>query len=138
MMLTEYDDSRHRAQTIALWKTVFGYEAAHNEPGLVIDKKIAVDDLFYVALDGETVIGTIMTGYDGHRGWIYSVAVHPDHRRKGIGSKLLNHALAKLAALGCNKVNLQILETNKDVKAFYAAHGFLVEERVSMGMRLPE
>jgi len=136
MMITEYDNTTHRQQVIALWQTVFGYEAAHNEPGLVIDKKTAVDNLFYVAMAEDIVIGTIMCGYDGHRGWIYSVAVHPDHRRKGLGSKLLRHALGKLAALGCNKVNLQIVEANKDVKAFYAAHGFLVEERVSMGLRL--
>jgi len=136
MIITEYRNTAHRQQTIDLWKKVFGYEATHNEPGLVIDKKVAVDDLLYVAVKDDEVIGTIMAGYDGHRGWVYSVAVHPDHRRKGLGSKLLEYAQDKLVALGCNKINLQILEKNKNVQAFYAAHGYEVEERVSMGKRL--
>ena len=67
-----YSDAAHRAQVIALWETVFGYEAAHNQPALVIDKKIAIDDgLFFVARSGADIIGTVMAGYDGHRGWIY-------------------------------------------------------------------
>jgi len=81
-----FDNSAHRDQVIVLWKAVFGYEAAHDRPALVIDKKLEVeDDLFFVALIDDKIIGTIMAGYDGHRGWIYSVAVHPEHRKQGIG-----------------------------------------------------
>jgi hypothetical protein len=56
---------------IALWDAVFGYEATHNRPDLVIDKKIGNGDkLFFVALSTARVIATIMAGYDDHRGWI--------------------------------------------------------------------
>jgi ribosomal protein S18 acetylase RimI-like enzyme len=134
-----YMDAVHRSQVIALWKTVFGYEAAHNNPNLAIDKKIEVDDqLFFVAVADKTVVGTIMAGYDGHRGWLYSVAVAPSHRRQGIGARLVSHAQGALIHKGCVKINLQILEGNEGVTAFYSSLGFSVEKRVSMGKRIPE
>src|SRR5690242_17575793 len=116
----KYNDQSHRSQVIALWQTVFAYETAHNHPALVIDKKLAVsDDLFFVAVADNTVIGTIMAGYDGHRGWIYSVAVSPSHRRRGIGSQLVSHAERELIAKGAVKINLQIMQGNEAVTAFY-------------------
>jgi ribosomal protein S18 acetylase RimI-like enzyme len=97
-----YSDADHRAEVIALWDAVFGYEATHNRPDLVIDKKIGNGDkLFFVALSTGRVIGTIMAGYDGHRGWIYSVAVSPGHRRQGVGSHLVCFAERALASRGC-------------------------------------
>lgn len=137
VLITPYVDGRHRPQVVALWQAVFGYEAAHNEPNLAIDRKLAVDDqLFFVAVDGETVVGTIMAGYDGHRGWIYSVAVDPARRRAGIGSRLVQAAEQALAERGCVKINLQIATGNERVAAFYESLGFAVEERVSMGKRV--
>jgi ribosomal protein S18 acetylase RimI-like enzyme len=137
--ITHYEDSSHRNQVIALWRTVFGYETAHNRPDIVIDKKLAVkDDLFFVAIADKTVIGTLMAGYDGHRGWIYSVAVSPSHRRRGIGSRLVSHAEQALARNGCVKINLQIVEDNESVSAFYASLGFSIENRISMGKCIPE
>jgi ribosomal protein S18 acetylase RimI-like enzyme len=134
-----FQDAAHRAKVIALWTAVFGYEAAHNQPAPVLDKKLAVDDgLLFVAVSGQEVIGTVMAGYDGHRGWIYSVAVSPDHRRKGVGSQLVAVAERALAARGCVKINLQIMEGNERVTAFYAALGFSVEKRISMGKRINE
>ena len=84
------------------------------------------------------VVGTIMAGYDGHRGWIYSVAVSPSHRRQGIGSRLVSHAERALTDRGCMKINLQIMEGNESVTAFYASLGYSVEKRVSMGKRVSE
>lgn len=136
--ITPYQDASHRGQVIALWETVFGYEARHNQPGLAIDKKREVDDLFFVAMDGQAVVGTIMCGYDGHRGWIYALAVAPSHRRQGIGSRLVSQAEQALGHRGCLKINLQILEENQSVAAFYASLGYAVERRISMGKLLPE
>ena len=137
--IVAFDNSTHRDQVLRLWELVFGYEAPHNAPALVIDKKLAVaDGLFFVALTGSTVVGTTMAGYDGHRGWIYSMAVHPGHRKRGIGSQLLSCAEEQLVGRGCLKINLQIMHGNERVRAFYEANGYSVEERVSMGKRLSQ
>jgi ribosomal protein S18 acetylase RimI-like enzyme len=77
-----------------------------------------------------------MGGYDGHRGWVYSVAVRPQHRRRGIGRALLARLEAALIERGCLKVNLQVRASNAEVIAFYERLGYVVEERVSMGKRL--
>ena len=85
-----YADLEHRDEVIALWRSALNYTTGHNEANLVIDKKLAVvDDLFYVAVMNKIVVGTAMAGYDGHRGWLYSVCVHEDHRKLGIGADLV-------------------------------------------------
>lgn len=99
--------------------------------------KLAIQpELFLVAADEEKIIGTIMAGYDGHRGWLYAVAVSRSHRRRGVGHALVREAEIRLAALGCRKVNLQIRATNSQVHAFYARLGYGTEDRISMGKRL--
>ncbi|THB76252.1 MAG: GNAT family acetyltransferase [Desulfobacteraceae bacterium] len=135
--IVEYDNAVHRNEVKDLWQAVFGYEAAHNAPELVIDKKLQYGDgLFFVACTDNQVVGTVMAGYDGHRGWIYSIAVHPAQRKQGLGSSLLTHAENRLLKVGCLKVNLQIMEGNEAVQQFYVANGFSEEKRVSMGKRL--
>lgn len=132
--IRQYEDSTDRAQVIELWRTVFGYEAAHNEPALSISKKLANrDGLFFVATEGPKVGGTVMAGYDGHRGWLYAVAVHPDLRRSGLGKRLVQFAEDALTAAGCMKVNLQLLASNEATADFYKSLGYTVEPRVSMG-----
>jgi ribosomal protein S18 acetylase RimI-like enzyme len=136
-VIANYSNNHHRHAVIALWETVFGYETAHNTPSLAIDKKLAVaDELVFVAVRDEEVIGTVMAGYDGHRGWLYSVAVHPAHRREGLGAKLVRHAEDALIARGCMKINLQIVSANASVAAFYEALGYSIEPRISMGKKI--
>ena len=126
-----------RSATIALWKSVFSYTAPHNEPGLAIDNKVAMDDgLFFVACNGNEIVGTVMAGYDGHRGWIYSLAVRPDQQKQGVGKRLMVHAEAALSELKCPKVNLQVLDSNTGVVEFYKRLGYAIEPRVSMGKLL--
>ena len=132
-----YRDRLHRAQVVALWQEAFGYDSAHNLPSLAIDKKLAVNDgLFFVATDKKVVIGTLLAGYDGHRGWLYSVAVRADYRRQGLGASLVRHAEQALTALGCMKINLQITGGNEAVVGFYEALGYGVEPRISMGKKI--
>jgi ribosomal protein S18 acetylase RimI-like enzyme len=120
-----------------LWGEVFPDDPPHNAAAVAIPRKLAVQpELFFVAEEQSRVAGTIMAGYDGHRGWLYAVAVSPRLRRLGIGTALVRHAESALAALGCLKVNLQVRASNAGVVAFYRKLGFAVEERVSMGKRL--
>ncbi|MBU0494694.1 MAG: GNAT family acetyltransferase [Chloroflexi bacterium] len=127
------------AAVAALWREVFPGSPAWNHPETDIQRKLAVQrELFLVALLGSEIVGTAMAGYDGHRGWVYYVAVSPGHRRQGIGSALMRAVEHRLAAAGCPKLNLQVRATNHAVVAFYEQLGYQVEERVSMGKRLPE
>ena len=93
-------------------------------------------ELFIVALIENELVGTALGGYDGHRGWVYYVAVNPKFRRRGIGAALMKRVEQDLAELGCPKLNLQVRAENRDVVAFYESLGYRVEERVSMGKRL--
>ncbi len=138
-VIKQFNDNDHRAAVIDLWSSVFGYQTAHNEPELVIDKKLAVDDgLFFVAEADDVVVGTVLGGYDGHRGWVYSLAVLPDHQAQGVGSALMNHVETALAERGCLKINLQIMEGNEQVQSFYESLGYSSEKRVSMGKRVTD
>ena len=121
---------------IALWEEVFPNAAPHNQPARVIEDKLAVDDLIFVAEDNGKIIGACQAGYDGHRGWLYGVAVSLDQRRRGIGSMLVSIAIEALRERGCRKVNLQIRPDNTAVAAFYKAQNFEIEERLSMGRQV--
>jgi ribosomal protein S18 acetylase RimI-like enzyme len=136
MQIRPYRASDESA-VIDLWSRVLTDSSPHNAPIASIQKKLAVaDDLLLVAVAEASVVGTIMGGYDGHRGWIYSVAVSPEFRRKGIGSALVRHVEEMLARRGCSKVNLQIRESNSAVSVFYEQLGYSIEPRISMGRRL--
>lgn len=122
------------AGVVHLWRSVFGYEAAHNDPATVIAKKLCVQrELFLVADEGGRVVGTVLGGYDGHRGWIYSLAVETAQRRRGIGRRLVQHLERALVELGCLKINLQIVAGNAAVVGFYERLGYKTEPRISMG-----
>ncbi len=122
---------------VALLSQVLPSSAPHNNPSTSIRKKLlAGDGLLLVAEVNGQLAGTAMGGYDGHRGWIYSVAVLPQYRRQGVGSSLI-HALEQLLTkLGCLKINLQVVASNAAVVEFYKKLGFEIEERLSMGKKL--
>ncbi|HUQ13496.1 MAG TPA: GNAT family acetyltransferase [Novosphingobium sp.] len=130
--------NRHFDGVDRLWRTVFPGDPPRNRAAQAIPAKLALgDDLLLVAETPEgAVIGTIMAGWDGHRGWLYAVAVDPAAQRGGVGRRLVEAALARLAERGCGKVNLQVREGNEAVVAFYHRLGFDVEPRTSMGRTL--
>ena len=108
-----------------------------NDPHKDVARKLRVQpNLFLVATEGEAIVGTVMAGYDGHRGWINYLGVRPDHRGRGVGRALMAEAERLLREAGCPKINLQVRSTNTAVIAFYRAIGFAVDDVVSMGKRL--
>jgi ribosomal protein S18 acetylase RimI-like enzyme len=120
----------------SLWREVFPDGPPWNAANVAIPAKLAVQpELFIVALDGDEVVGSIIAGYDGHRGWLYMLAVSNSHRRRHIGSALVREAEARLAAKGCQKINLQVRTSNATVVEFYKKLGYVIEERISMGKR---
>ncbi len=130
---------KDRDGLISLWADIFPASSPHNDPKTSLDKKLRHDpDLLLVAVKNGLVVGSVMGGYDGHRGWIYSLAVTPSLRRKGIASALMHEIEEKLRERGCLKVNLQVVSSNSEVVALYKELGFHVEERISMGKKLYE
>ena len=133
-----YKDEDESA-VIELWGRVFPNPSSWNGPSDDIARKLRVQrELFIVAdLDGE-IVGTAMGGFDGHRGWVYYVAVGPEHRRRGVGTALMKRVERALSLAGCHKVNLQVRASNADAAAFYESLGYSIEDRISMGKRLAE
>jgi ribosomal protein S18 acetylase RimI-like enzyme len=110
-----------------------------NNPERDIQLKVSHDaqNLLVATIDDQ-LIGTVMAGYEGHRGWINYLAVAPLHRYQGIGRRLMNAAEEKLRAQGCPKINLQIRVHNQEAINFYKAIGFNVDAVIGMGKRLEE
>lgn len=121
---------------IALWHAC-GLVVPQNNPKRDIARKLRVNaEWFLVGELDSAVIGTCLAGYEGHRGWINYLAVHPDQQRRGLARELMQHAETLLRAAGCPKINLQVRRTNAAVIAFYEAIGFAVDDVVSLGKRL--
>lgn len=121
----------------ALWNEALPGSQPWNEPRAAIRRKLLADDgLFFVGERHGRIVATALAGYDGVRGWIYSLAVDADHRRLGIGRRMIREAEQALLARGCAKINLQVRADNAEVVAFYERCGFAVEDRVSLGKPL--
>lgn len=124
-------------QVIALWNEVLPSTQPWNDPETIIRRKQKIDDrLFFVGALAERIVATVLAGYDGVRGWIYAVAVAPDCRRHGIGRRMIDKAERTLRSRGCQKINLQVRSSNREVVTFYEKLDFAVEDRVSMGKPL--
>ncbi len=136
MQVRPYEETDEQ-NVISLWREVFPDPPWWNDPALDIRRKLAVQrELFLVADDGGRVVGTAMGGYDGHRGWVYYVAVAPRSRRCGTGTALMRAVEARLTELGCRKLNLQVRAANAAVIDFYRNLGYTVQELISMGKLL--
>ena len=121
---------------VQLW-TDCGLVVPWNNPHRDIRRKREVrPDMFLVGCSAGQIIATVMAGYDGHRGWINYLAVHPNHQRSRIGSRMMNEAEIRLRAAGCPKINLQVRSANTNVIEFYKKIGYVVDDVVSLGKRL--
>jgi ribosomal protein S18 acetylase RimI-like enzyme len=109
---------------VQLWDDA-GLTRPWNDPRLDIERKMAVQpELFLVAEDGDAAIGSVMAGYDGHRGWLYYLAVADSHRGRGVARALVTEAERLLREMGCPKVQLMVREGNERVLGFYDALGY--------------
>ena len=78
----------------------------------------------FVAYDGKRLVGAVLAGDDGRRGYLYHLAVHAEYQRQGIGSNLLTHAIQALAKRGIRKCHVFVFPQNEASKHFLAKHGF--------------
>ena len=122
---------------VQLWRDC-GLTRPWNDPHQDIARKLSVSpELFFIGTDAQgQLIATVMVGYDGHRGWINYLAVHPSHQRQGHARQLMQQAEQLLTERGCPKLNLQVRAGNEAVIAFYESLGYTDDKTVSMGKRL--
>lgn len=121
---------------VSLWQ-VCELTVPWNNPHKDIARKLQVQpELFLVGILDSRLIATVMGGYDGHRGWINYLAVHPDFQGNGYGQEIMNSVETGLREMGCPKINLQIRTGNDKIASFYQKLGFTNDHVVSMGKRL--
>ena len=135
MEITQFKESDEEP-VVALWKQC-GLVVPWNDPHRDILRKLKLQrDLFLVGrLDGR-LVATAMAGYEGHRGWINYLAVSPECRGRGLGREMMDEAEARLRALGCPKINLQVRADNAEAIGFYERIGYRRDDVVSFGKRL--
>lgn len=110
-----------------------------NDPELDIERKLNHDvSLFLVADVGGEIVGTVMGGYDGHRGSAYYLGVHPEFRGRGIANALLSRLEKKLIARGCPKITIQVREDNDIVIGLYERLGYEQQDVLVLGRRVIE
>ncbi|HYJ48956.1 MAG TPA: GNAT family acetyltransferase [Microbacterium sp.] len=127
---------RDTESVIALWQDA-GVTRSWNNPHLDIQRKLTVQpEMFLVAVDGHDIVGTVMAGYDGHRGWLYYLASDPQRRGEGIGRALVTAAEDALLELGCPKVQLMVRPDNDAVLGFYDSLGYERFDTSTTGKRL--
>ncbi len=136
-------DAADTDAVVALWESC-GLTRPWNDPRADIARKLRVQpELFLVAesaagAEGSagTVIGSVMAGYDGHRGWLYYLASAPERRGEGVGRALVAEAERRLVAMGCPKAQLMVRTENDAVVAFYDGLGYEVSDVLVSGKRL--
>lgn len=126
----------YEAAVIALWDEC-NLTRPWNNPRMDIERMLKVyPELFLVALDDNRVVGTVMGGYDGHRGWPYYLGVSPSYRKQGLGKRLMETLADKLRAMGCPKINIQVRSDNLQALKFYEKLGYKPDQVESIGLRL--
>jgi ribosomal protein S18 acetylase RimI-like enzyme len=111
-------------EAVALWRET-GLSRPWNDPHA--DLMRAVDgpcSTVLAALDDGVLNGTAMVGHDGHRGWVYYLAVRPDRRRAGLGRDLMKASERWLMQRNVPKINLMVRTSNAPVVAFYESLGY--------------
>ncbi len=124
------------AAVITLWQEC-GLTRPWNDPRADIARKLTEQpELFVVGTVGTTLVATAMIGFDGHRGWVYYLAVSPEHRRRSYGRALMQEAERLLIERGCPKLNLMVRSSNTAVIEFYRKLEYVPNDVVSLGKRL--
>jgi len=121
---------------IEMWKAC-DLTRPWNDPSKDIDRKMQFQpNLFFVGTLGSSIISSAMAGYDGHRGSVFYLAIHPEYQGLGYGKQLMVHIEYELVKLGCPKLNIVVRSTNSLALGFYNNLSYAKDEVVSLGKRL--
>lgn len=133
---TRTDQTDDTDAVVALWREC-GLTRPWNDPHADIDRKLTTQpELFLVGETEAGVVASAMVGFDGHRGWVYYLAVRQELRGTGAGRALMAEAERLLTERGCPKIMLMVRSTNDDVVAFYNTLGYSADDVTVLGKRL--
>ncbi len=125
-----------RTAVIALWQAA-DLTRPLNDPERDFDLALAnPTSTILLAQDGDALIGSVMVGFDGHRGWVYYLASDPARRGEGIGRALMAAAEDWLRERGSPKIQLMVRSDNAKAQGFYTTLGYEVQNVVTIGRRL--
>ena len=120
-------------QLVQIWNDS-GLIVPWNNPHRDIQRKARIQpELFLVGIYENRLVASVMGGYDGHRGWVYYLSVHPDYQRKGFARQMMLEIEDRLHKIGCPKINLQVRNTNLKVIEFYKRIGYKLDDVLSFG-----
>lgn len=124
-----------REATVALWEAA-GLTRPWNDARADFDLALGnPTSTILLAEAGTQLVGSVMIGFDGHRGWVYYLATEPDRREQGIGRAIMAAAEDWLRARGSPKVQLMVRGDNAVARGFYAALGYELQDVVTIGKR---
>jgi ribosomal protein S18 acetylase RimI-like enzyme len=127
-----------RDAIVALWGEA-GLTRPWNDPAADFDMALREPSSAVLAARiGGELAGSAMVGFDGHRGWVYYLAVAASRRGEGLGRELMRACERWLAARGCPKIQLMVRGDNAGARGFYAALGYDVQDVVTLGRRLDD
>ena len=124
--------------TLALWKSMEkGLNVGPSDAPDEIRKKLERDgDLFLVAATDTRIVGTVIGGFDGRRGFVYHLAVAMDFRRNGLGRKLMGEVEQRLRSKGCIRCFLFVRPDNPEAQGFYEGLGWQALDDVPLAKNL--
>jgi ribosomal protein S18 acetylase RimI-like enzyme len=126
----------HREDVIHLWE-ICGLTRPWNDPSKDIDRKLTDHTgKLYLLKKDDLILGSVMVGYDGHRGCVYYLSVHPDFQGKNLGRILMEQSEKYLLSLGCPKLNLMVRTSNLPATEFYERLGYQKDEVIVFSKRL--
>jgi ribosomal protein S18 acetylase RimI-like enzyme len=118
------------ADVVALWQAC-GLTRPWNDPAADIAlARRGPNSSVLAGRDGDSIVATVLVGHDGHRGWVYYLAVDPDHQHKGYGRLMMDSAEAWLRERGIEKLQLMVRPDNSQVQAFYRSLGYFEQQRI--------
>ena len=129
LAITPIDDA-DVADVVVLWQTC-GLTRPWNDPATDIAfARRGSNATVLIGRDANAIVATVLVGHDGHRGWVYYLAVDPNHRHKGYGRIMMDTAENWLRETGIEKLQLMVRPDNKSVKNFYQSLGYSEQERI--------
>ncbi len=131
-------DTDHRADAVALWHRA-GLTRPWNPPEADLDRALGGRSSTVLAgFEGGRLVATAMVGHDGHRGWVYYLAVDPDRRSTGLGRAMMQAAEGWVRDAGIPKLQLMVRSGNAEALGFYGALGFRVEDTAVLSRWIDE